>query len=172
MVKKGEIMKKIIIFLCLSVFAVPAYAVDMCASDDTVAVVLDPGVAITSSSYDNAKFEWRVEASYGTIIGVASCVSEGSTTNYRIHTREGGKLTDSNNGVVSVGGEKTGYSCFCKIIHPVVSLWGKVCDMNDFRALCGGEWWGCSTRCPFACAEAVKNNPESFRARLFGSVTN
>ena len=162
MVIKGKIMKKIIMFLCLAVFIIPTYAVDMCVSDDTVAVVLDPNVAIDSRSYDDAKSEWRANAGYGTVVGVSACI--GTRLQWTYTTYDG--VLQVNNNVV-VGGERTGESCWCKITHPVVSKWVYICEGTSC-----GTGTPCAVSCTYACSNVFKDNRSEIRKLLFGSVTN
>ena len=182
-----------IIFIVLGVMAVNATygSVQMCMSNDVaVSVVLDPSISIssyqpTSSGTSNqwgATGTWKVttsSTSYGTIRGRSACLSQnyGLTSVYNggCGTNSTNCLYKGNNGVlidnnkVVTGGEQnavngTGTSyCFCKITHPVASLWGFYNSHGSLSA--------CLSRCAYNCGYYVQND-DTFRSALFGSVAN
>jgi len=170
----GEEMNKYIKIICTVILTMairPMYGdVQMCAANNSVAVVLDPSIAPSSYTYDNTLAVWRTPSTYGTLVGVSACLShnkngsESSSTTlstYAVSTANYGILTDG--GVEVTGGEQNGKHCWCKITHPVASLWG-------FRGS-----YGSLSDCLSACATYCGSNVQAydtFRSALFGSVAN
>ena len=141
--------------LALLLFAVVPYksfAVTACVSNDTRAVVLIPASASTGPTgiWDNATQTWKVPFSYGTVHGIAACLS----SNYGkgqggIYRENNGILFD--NGARVVGGEANGTHCWCKLTYPAVSFW--VYDSSygyntiDECTRYGTTGSGCAQRC-------------------------
>jgi len=148
-------MKKIIIGVIMLITGTVAHATTMCATDDTMAIVLDPAINGTSNTYNSEIFEWSTVFSYGTLWGIATCVDTKGT--YGVAVDE---LRDSN-GELAKGGERTGVNCWCQMTHPAVSRWvfhyanSSVAD--------------CRTYCANYCGDYVRNY-SAFRAGVFGSL--
>lgn len=148
------ITKKIILIIGVILFAIPTYAVDMCASENAIVFVLDPSIGSSSSSYDVPTSTWRVVFSYGTITGISACL------NYYNSSQTG----EANNGTV-LGGEQLGYRCWCKMTHPAVSKWVLGYDFGS-----GAGTSGCVANCPARCTSVLGG--ESYRKTLFKTITD
>ena len=150
-------MKKILIIIGLMV-SLPVYATSMCAENDTIAVVLDPTINGTTSTYDNTAGWWRTTFSYGQINGISACLSSknGKSIGGTVEN-----LTD--NGQEVVGSERNGQYCWCKMTHPVASLWVFDYDRGS-RASCASD---CAANCGISA-----QNYSALRVGLFGSVGN
>lgn len=131
-------------------FAIPTYAVDMCASENAIVFVLDPSIGSSSSSYDVPTSTWRVRFSYGTITGISACLNYNSS-----------QSDQANNGTV-LGGEQTGYRCWCKMTHPAVSKWVYYTESNNIN--------GCVANCPTWCVSMIGG--ESYRKTFFKTITD
>ena len=150
-------MKKIIILMISLVLPVCGVnAAQMCAENTTTTIVLDPSIAGIGYTYDLPTWTWETRFPYGTINGIAACVTTGEGKT-RGDTVAG--LTEGNNLVV--GGEAVGKYCWCKMTHPAVSLWA-------FRNTSGSASV-CASNCAFSCGYHVQYY-SSLRAGLFGSV--
>ena len=128
----------------------------MCVQNDNVAVVLDPSVAGTTYTYDNALGRWDTTFPYGHVIGISACIN--TSGSYGVAKSQ---LKDGENDVV--GGEVTGPRCWCKMTHPAVSLW-----VFNYSASSAS---GCASNCTSYCGFSVQYSSD-FRAGLFGSVAN
>lgn len=146
---KGDTMTKIAMFILLT-FCVPAYATTMCALEDTTAVILDPSVNGTGYKRDVNTFTWNTTFPYGTIYGVAACLSVG-----------GGHSGTMNYDLDAGGGEKEGVYCWCKMTHPASSRW-------LFRYNFGAAI-GCASSCDLYCGTGTQGDAV-LRSGLFGSV--
>ena len=147
------ITKKIILIISVILFAIPTYAVDMCASENAIVIVLDPSIQPTSSSHDAPTFTWHAVFSYGTITGISACLNYNS-----------GQSDQANNGTV-FGGEQKGNYCWCKITHPAVSKW----------VYTGNNTSDCATACTGYCKSYVGGSASSNvgkRGALFKTITN
>ena len=159
------IIKKIILIISVILFAIPTYAVDMCASDNAIVIVLDPNISHTSggTSHDVPTSTWRVEFSYGTITDISTCVHQSSST----------YSSQVNNGTV-FGGEQTGLYCWCKMTHPAVSKWiyigNRTCPTCSSSAFSSATQ--CASSCAYACSIYVYNNHNYVRQDLFKSITD
>ena len=142
-------MKKILCVLCMLI-TLPVYATTMCALEDTVAVILDPSITGTGYTRDDNTMTWTVTFPYGTVYGVAACLSV-----------KGGSQGATNATLTAGGGEREGQYCWCKVSHPVSSLWAFASDV--------GSAAGCASSCPRSCGNYVRSNV-ALRAGLFGSV--
>ena len=152
------ITKKIILIISVILFAIPTYAVDMCASENAIVFVLDPNIGHSSSSYDVPTSTWRVVFPYGTITGISACL------NYNP-----GQSDQANNGTV-LGGEQLGYRCWCKMTHPAVSKWVLGYDYGS-----GVGTSGCVSRCAQFCSSLYSSGSSSDvanRKTLFKTITN
>ena len=150
-------MRKITLLLGMlgiTVIAAPAFGTTMCVQNDNVAVVLDPSVAGTTYTYDNALGRWDTTFPYGHVIGISACITTSGSYGKAVS-----QLKDDGNDVV--GGEVTGAKCWCKMTHPAVSLW--------VFARSYGSTSACASDCAYDCGYYVRRNSD-FRAGLFGSV--
>ena len=150
-------MKKLIISGLIAMFCASADATTMCATDDTLAIVLDPVINGTANSYNPDLFEWSATFSYGTVWGIATCVDTSGTSNTAVE-----ELRDSN-GEIATGGERTGKYCWCQLSHPAKSRW-------VFRAA-RSSVAVCGSSCAGYCSGDVRNS-SAFRAVVFGSLGN
>ena len=142
-------MKKSLYFACFCIFAflMPVFAMPLCAKPEIVTIVLDPDIAGQSSAYNTELSTWSVNFSYGTISGISTCQS----------------VKGSSQGSVEIsanGGENMGASCWCKMKHPMNSLW-------TFTYTFGSS--PCADNCSQRCANDVSRNSQ-LRNGLFGSV--
>lgn len=67
-------MKRLIVAVLLLLPCV-AWAVTMCARDDSLVISLVPGIGGSDSTYNAAEYTWHANFSYGTILGEATCLS-------------------------------------------------------------------------------------------------
>ena len=113
-------MKKLIISSLIAMFCASAAATTMCATDDTLAIVLDPIINGTANSFYTDLFEWSATFSYGTVWGIATCVDTSGAPNTAVE-----ELRDSN-GEIATGGERTGRYCLVSNLShsPQKSRWG------------------------------------------------
>ncbi len=151
---KRKKMKRIIIFTMMIMLAVPAVAVSVCAKDSVVTVVLDPSIAGASYTYNNSTGTWKTVFSYGNVSGISTCVSITPTGSQGSTKTTDGTLLDA------TGGETTGRYCWCKMTHPMSSLWA-------FDIDAGGVF--CASDCAYYCGRYVKESA-ALRSGLFGSV--
>ena len=150
-------MKKIALVI-LTTITLPTYATTMCAANDTVAVVLDPDVG--SNGYGlSADGTWWLQFPYGRVSGISACIDSTHGLS-RGQTME--KLYDIHDGKqhIVTGSETYGEICWCKIIHPVVSVW--VLDGGRGKS-CGG------TTCASNCISYFGGST-LFRNSLYGTI--
>ena len=136
-------------------FAVPAVAVSVCAKDSVVTVVLDPSIGTSSYTYNNSTGTWKMVFSYGNVSGISTCVSTAPNGSM------GATQTTDGTPLVATGGEAVGGYCWCKMTHPMSSLWAFSFDrvyVSDCTSLCSRD---CSV---YASRYA------DMRSGLFGSV--
>lgn len=150
-------MKKLIISGLIAMFCASAGATTMCATDDTLAIVLDPVINGTAHSYNADLFEWSATFSYGTVWGIATCVDTSGTSNTAVE-----ELRDSN-GEIATGGERTGRYCWCQLSHPAKSRWVFPNPLSSVA--------DCESLCAHVCGSYVRNG-SAFRAGVFGSLGN
>ena len=151
-----------IIFVTLLIIAIyPAYsAVDMCVADNSTAIVLDPSIGGSNYSSNSTTATWWTVFNYGTIVGVYACLSsKQNLSQYNVYSANNGVLVDNN--VTVTGGEQNGQHCWCKITHPVASLWGFNSSPGSLSV--------CVSNCASYCGNFVRDNA-TFRSALFGSV--
>jgi len=156
-------MKRFVLILSLICVALPSFGTTMCAINDSVSVVLDPSVGGDSGgTFDSNAGIWYATFSYGTIYGIAACLS---TNNGKSMGGYVANLTDTNpdtNVTASVvGGERNGQYCWCKMTHPAASSWVFRCDY--------GSPSYCASNCVYRCGDSARND-SSLRAGLFGSA--
>jgi len=145
-----------------------AKAEEMCITEDAVPIVLDASsTSVTSFSNKVATTTWYASTNYGTFVGRSACLSSNYNTGWHgVYKANDGVLID--NGAVVVGGEYNSASngtlyCWCKLIHPVVSLWVYYFSRSSVSS--------CITDCNYYCAYDFKNYDTSRKA-LIGSVTD
>lgn len=142
--------------LLFFMFPVCANAANMCVKNDTLLVVLDPNITPTSTSYDNDARTWSATFSFGTISGLAGCGTYSALGNKS-------DIVSTNQSAVSLSDMLTSYySCACKMLLPVESLW-----INGLYQA-SGTTAGCSTLCAGKCRDALSR--PAFRRLLFGNV--
>ena len=142
-------MKKVIYLLIGVLLSMPAGATTMCALEDTTAVILDPSISGTGFKSDVNTFTWNTTFPYGTIYGVAACLSV-----------NGGSQGTINPDLDASGGEKEGGYCWCKMTHPAYSRW-------VYRASYS------ASNCASSCANYCGYNAQIYaalRSGLFGSI--
>lgn len=135
-----------------------AFAANMCVKNDTVFAVLDPVIAPTSTSYDNAEHTWSATFSYGTISGIAGCGA---------YNTMGGanavNIKTPNQNAPSLSATTTSYYiCACKMLLPVESYWINVFYSGSSTTA------ACSTLCAGRCREKLSD--PTVRGLLFGNV--
>ena len=155
-------MKKIALILML-ITTIPTHATTMCTANDTVAVLLDPSIGITNYSYNATMGTWWVWSDSWTVYGVSACLNSnkgkgiGGTVPH-LHDTD----NDGNDHLVT-GSEKYGRYCWCRLTHPVSSLWA----FHDDR----GSASACASNCAYLCGRDVRDNVV-LRAGLIGSISN
>lgn len=150
-------MKRYWLFLFMLI-PMSAFAANMCVKNDTVFVVLDPVIAPTSRSYDNAERSWSATFSFGTISGIAGC---------GLYNVMGGvnavNIKTPNQNAPSLSATDTAYYiCACKMLLPVESYW-----INAFYQG-GTNTSACSTVCAGKCRDKLSDS--TVRGLLFGNV--
>ena len=134
---------------------VPSYATTMCAMNDTRAVILDADIPGTGYTNDANSMQWTTTFPYGKIYGFAACVSNAPSGSM------GTTVTSAGTPLEAGGAEREGRYCWCKITHPVSSLWAFFLD------------YGSASRCASYCANYCGYDVQvsvALRAGLFGSV--
>lgn len=144
------LLKKLCLWAGVCAIALPmvAHATTMCATDDTIAVVLDPMIGGSNYSFNADLFEWNTTFSYGTVFGIATCVDTAGSSNQVVAELK------SSDGTVATGGERSGQYCWCQMTHPARSRW-------VFRG-----FGNCRHDCVIECG----TSSVAFRAAMFGSV--
>ena len=136
-------------------FAIPALGVSVCAKDSIVTVVLDPSITGKSYTYNNSTGTWKVVFSYGNVSGISTCVSIAQTGSM------GSTKTTDGTPLDATGGETTGQYCWCKMTHPMSSLWVYYKDY--------GLAVSCTQSCTNHCGVYLRESA-ALRSGLFGSV--
>ncbi len=137
------------------VFSIPALAVSVCARDSVVSVVLDPSIGGNSYTYNNSTGVWKTVFSYGNVSGVSTCSTVAPTGS------RGSTKTSAGTPLDAVAGDVSGRYCWCKMTHPMSSLWAFY-DGNGNASLC-------ASNCTNHCGNYVQNYAD-LRGGLFGSV--
>lgn len=159
---KIRYINKIILLFCAIVIS-PAYSLDMCVENDSVVVVLDPNISGSNSSNHTNTQTFKVAFNYGTLTGVSACLSSAmSLSSGNIYTANNGLLID--NGNVVTGGEQNGMYCWCKLTHPVSTLWMYKTGWTN------GGVSTCIANCAGSCASDVYSSNSNYRTRLFNTV--
>ena len=126
-------MKHMMVILGLMLFAIPAVAVSVCAKDSVVTVVLDPSIGGNSYTYNNSTGTWKTVFSYGNVSGISTCTSTApSGSQGTTKTSEGTPLN-------AAGGQTSGQYCWCKMTHPMSSLWAFYNDYGS-ASICFGAF--------------------------------
>lgn len=151
------LLKKLCLWagVCAVVVPMVAQATTMCATDDTIAVVLDPMINGSTTAYNADLFEWSTTFSYGTVFGIATCVDTAGSSNQVVAELK------SSDGTVATGGERSGRYCWCQMIHPARSRW-------VFRNAYGSVDL-CGSYCADHCGGYVRGY-SGFRSAVFGSL--
>lgn len=147
---------KYVLLAIMMIISAPVLAVSVCAKDSVVTVVLDPTIHGTSYTYNNSTGVWKTVFSYGNVSGISTCVPDvpsGSVGS--ITTKETGGYLDA------VGGATTGKYCWCKMTHPMSSLWVFYADRGTVDY--------CVATCTDYCGSRVRGDAV-LRSGLFGSV--
>ena len=146
-------MKRIMmIIMGITVFVLPALGVSVCMKDSVVSVVLDPSIGGNSYTYNNSTGVWKTVFSYGNVSGISTCVSTAPTGS------RGSTTTSAGTPLESPGGETSGSYCWCKMTHPMSSLWA----FNN-------SYSNCASYCTRNCGDYVLDSA-GLRGGLFGSV--
>ena len=154
-------MKRFLLIIAGLIITAPSYATTMCTINDSVGVVLDPSIGIKNYSYNQTMGTWWVWSNSWTVYGISACLnsSKGKVTGGTVpHLHD--TDNDGNDHLVT-GSEKYGRYCWCRLTHPVSSLWTFNGDQGSVS--------GCASQCAFSCAVLVQTNV-ALRAGLFGSV--
>ena len=151
------LLKKLCLWVGMCAIVVPmvAHATTMCATDDTIAIVLDPMIGGSTNSYNADLFEWSTTFSYGTVFGIATCVDTAGSSNQVVAELK------SSDGTVATGGERSGRYCWCQMTHPARSRW-------VFRYAFGSVA-NCGSNCANDCGYYVRND-SGCRSAVFGSL--
>lgn len=151
------LLKKLCLWVGWCAIAVPmvAHATTMCATDDTIAIVLDPMIGGSTHSYNVDLFEWNTTFSYGTVFGIATCVDTAGSSNQVVAELK------SSDGTVATGGERSGRYCWCQMTHPARSRW-------VFQGALGSVDV-CGSACAGNCGSSVRFY-SGFRSAVFGSL--
>ena len=153
-------MKHLFFTICL-IISIPTYATTMCAANDTVAIILDPSIQIASVGTLEME-RWWAHSSYGTLYGIGACLN---STHGKARGGSLANLTDTNNNGETnyvTGSERYGRYCWCRLIHPVSSLW-----------VYGGASYGsassCASDCVAYCGRGFRDNAD-YRTGLIDSI--
>ncbi len=94
----------------------------ICLQNDSVAIILDPSIPELSHGVDKSVNTWWTQFPYGRISGISACLDKKLSATFLTETKS---TYTSNQGEEKLvkGGEKYGQYCWCKITHPVSSLW-------------------------------------------------
>ncbi|MBQ6110583.1 MAG: hypothetical protein IJL05_04335, partial [Alphaproteobacteria bacterium] len=162
-------LRRCLAFLLFIIIPYNSFAIDACAPNDTVAIVLD--ASRKGGSYDNSWSSSKVTVymPFGTIYGVAACLDSdyGVQGDNSVYTDNNGVLMY--NGNVVVGGENNGYYCWCRITYPIMSNW---------IFIAGPTWYlesshsPCAWRCSADCGYHLGNNYRNRLAYLLNLVQN
>ena len=148
-------MKRVMVILGMMLFAIPAVAVSVCAKDSVVTVVLDPSINGSSYTHNNSTGTWKTVFSYGNVSGISTCVATAPSGSMgTVKTADGAHLSAS-------GGQTSGQYCWCKMTHPMSSLWAFYAGY--------GSASGCASSCTDHCGNYVRSYA-ALRGGLFGSV--
>ena len=166
-------MKKILAIL-ICTLTLRAQATEMCARDDTVVVPLDAtiGTTVNQKAHSPVEWIWWADFDYGRVYGNATCLSMSEIRELENKPDLGvypnslttgddkllGRYDWYNNDSSNVSNERK--ACYCKLSHPMDSLW------TYYRAVNVSI---CKTGCSNECAMAVQAD-FGFRSRLYDSI--
>ena len=142
-------MKKFLIIIAGLIITAPSYATTMCTINESVGVVLDPSITIKGSNRNDTMGTWWAWSDSWTVYGISACLnsnngkSMGGTVAH-LHDTD----NDGNDHLVT-GGEKYGRYCWCRLTHPVSSLWAFDYD--------GGSASNCASNCAHHCGGRVRD---------------
>ena len=160
-------MKKIALALML-ITTIPTYAgTTMCAANDTVAVVLDPSIGLTNKSSNNTTGTWWVWGPYGTVYGTSAILNDNKGFAYIRTVKHLHDTDNDGNDHLVTGGERYGKYCWCKLTHPVSSVWSYVHNWVYASMTVSSL-----DECLGLCARAFHENYSGFRSALIGSISN
>ena len=148
-------MKKYLIAVLLLFIPCVTYALTMCARDNSLVVALNPSVVGGATSAINRnEYIWRVNFTYGTIIGEATCLSETEKENV--------SLSDYPKGLHGKDerSENRLY-CYCRMTHPALSAWVHVISYSSAEEC---------INCTGFCAQTAAGSRISINTRLFNSI--
>ena len=168
-------MKKIICFICFVFISLGAYATEMCAHRDTTVVPIDAtvsGISGTGYGSTNAEWIWYIKFDYGTVFGVATCLSIKDIRD--IHGDQ--SISQYPNVIASDDIEllgRYGYydnntsdgiydrkACYCKLTNPMSSQWSFVRAVSNYN---------CTTGCIPECGIYTRSDM-AFREKMFRSI--
>ena len=142
-------MKKFLIIIAGLIITAPSYATTMCTINESVGVVLDPSITIKGSNRNDTMGTWWAWSDSWTVYGISACLnsnngkSMGGTVAH-LHDTD----NDGNDHLVT-GGEKYGRYCWCRLTHPVSSLWA-----FDYVY---GSASDCASNCAHHCGGRVRD---------------
>ena len=136
-------MKKILLIIAGLIIATTTYATTMCTATDSVGIVLDPN--ITMKGFSSNTNTWWVWSDSWTVYGVGACLNSnrskgmGGTVAHLHDTDNDGKDR------LVTGGDRYGRYCWCRLTHPVSSLWTFYYDFGA-PSSCASQ---CTNRCGY-----------------------
>ena len=147
-------MKKVSLVL-LALMCTPVMAEEICTSDDTTTIVLDP--SINGTAYDSKAdlYEWYAMFPYGTVYGIATCLNTSGT--YAVANPN----LKNASGVEPVGGEEEGVYCWCKMTNPARSAWVYINSNSSLAS--------CQSSCAAICGFGVRGS-STCRSGMFGAI--
>lgn len=162
-------MKKILLFI-MCLLPLTAFGVDVCVKNKAYVSIFRPNVNGTSKDSDSTDKVWKVEFDYRTITGNASCNEICSDTSANITCAS--KLVQTN---LYTTKDDIGKDCWCQM-WPVASYFA-----GESKPATGpSSYWlflntysdaaTCASSCTNACADAVMNNTDGFRAAMFEAM--
>ena len=156
-------MKKICTsVLLMIVFVIPALAVSVCTKDSVVSVVLDPSIGGNSYTYNNSTGVWKTVFSYGNVSGVSTCSTVAPKGSM------GSTKTSAGTSLDAVAGDVSGRYCWCKMTHPMSSLWAFATTAGLLRVALravrtpAGTTSGATPICAVACSVRLRLRMQHF----------
>ena len=152
-------MKKIALILML-ISTIPTYATTMCTINDSVGIVLDLSITIKDYSRNEPMGTWWAWSDSWTVYGISACLnsnrgkSMGGTVPH-LHDTD----NDGNDHLVT-GSEKYGRYCWCRLTHPVSSLWAFNYD------------YGSASNCASSCANGCGFDVRAYAALRAGMINS
>ena len=146
---KGKSMKKILVAFGI-MFPIFAYAESMCVKDGSIMVVLDPQIGGTALSSNVTGKTWSTQFGYGVVSGIGGCIDTMITI---------GQVAGNQ---TSITPYTSGARCYCKMLHPVESLW-------VYTNACGGKSGTCLSYCASYCSSGVATDV-AIRVGMFGNI--